>query len=125
LISAIVNDECFSLYLGSADHARAFTYVGDVVNAFDICIDKCTRSIGETINIGSEISLGVMDAIATVEEVIGRKARLTPMRGPSGAQLVTKANIDKAKQLLGFYPAVRLREGIQTQVNWFLSHGKD
>ena len=37
----------------------------------------------------------------------------------AGDQSRTKANIDKARKLLGYNPKTSLREGLEAQVSWF------
>jgi UDP-glucuronate 4-epimerase len=118
LISSIMRSEPFPLHEGSGEHRRAFTFVSDVIDAFAACVSRTEKICGQVINIGSEHDASVDEAIAAVEEVVGRTAQIRHVPRRPGDQLATKARIEKAKDLLGFNPRFGLREGVAAQFAW-------
>ena len=116
LIASILQSEPFPLHEGSREHRRSFTFVSDVIDAFVACIARASRIRGHVINIGSDSDVSVSEAIAMVENVIGRKAEFRNLPRRPGDQLATKARIEKAKDLLGFCPRVGMQEGVEAQV---------
>jgi nucleoside-diphosphate-sugar epimerase len=120
LISAIIQSEAFSLHDGSGGHRRSFTFVSDVIDAFVACMTRTEKIGGQIINIGSEHDVSIREAIATAEDVVGRKAVIKHVPRRPGDQLATKARIEKANALLGFNPRIELRDGVAAQFAWIL-----
>lgn len=120
LIDAIINDHEFPLFTGSEKHVRSFTYVGDIVSGITSVIGKEDAINGQIINLGTEQEHTTQYGIETAESLLGKKAllKITPAR--SGDQLRTKANIDKARQLLSYDPSTTLKDGLAAQIKWFL-----
>jgi UDP-glucuronate 4-epimerase len=118
LIRSIIQDVPFPLFEGSRDHSRSFTYVGDIVDGFMAVLDHQAACIGQAINIGTDKEMTTGQAIDIVESILGKAARyeLKPRR--DGDQLRTRANIDKARRLLGFEPRTTFEEGIQNEIAW-------
>ncbi len=119
LIACALNDDEFPLYEGSAAHLRSFTYVGDIVDGVVSVIGKDAILDGEIINLGTEVEHTTQYGIEAVEKVIGKSIKIKHVSARVGDQLRTKANIDKAKTLLGYNPQTTLLEGVEAQVNWY------
>ena len=119
LIACAFNGDAFPLYQGSATHLRSFTYVGDIVDGIVSVIGKETKVDGEIINLGTEVEHTTQDGIEAVEQVIGQSIKIDHVKARVGDQLRTKANIDKAKQLLDYNPQTTLLEGVKAQVEWY------
>lgn len=119
LIACAFNGDAFPLYQGSATHLRSFTYVGDIVDGIVSVIGKESKVDGEIINLGTEVEHTTQDGIKAVEQVIGQSIKIDHVKARVGDQLRTKANIDKAKQLLDYNPQTTLLEGVKAQVEWY------
>jgi nucleoside-diphosphate-sugar epimerase len=119
LIANGLKGEAFPLFDGSDTHLRSFTYVGDIVDGVVSVIDKIDVVDGEIFNIGTEVEHTTLEGIETVEEVLGRKIKIITVEKRAGDQLRTKANIDKARRLLGYDPQTSLLESVRYQVNWY------
>jgi nucleoside-diphosphate-sugar epimerase len=93
---------------------RELTYVGDAVLGLIAALER-GRS-GEVYNVAGVGSIEMRSALAEIEALIGRRARLSRHRG--GAEAVaTAACGDKAREELGYAPAVGLREGLERQLD--------
>jgi nucleoside-diphosphate-sugar epimerase len=60
----------------------------------------------------------VNQVIATLEDLIGRPARLDRHGWQAGDQHHTWADASAARRVLGFVPKVALRDGLAAEVAW-------
>lgn len=119
LIACGFNNQAFPLYEGSAEHLRSFTYVDDIVDGVVSVIGKEDLVNGEIINLGTETEHTTQEGINAVEAVMNMKIKINHVQARAGDQLRTKANIDKARQLLDYNPQTTLLEGVEKQVAWY------
>lgn len=97
--------------------SRDFTYISDIV-------DGIVRSLQvdfnyEILNLGRGEPRELMEFIHTIEDAVGKRARLKYMGMSKGDVLTTYADISKANRLLGYAPKVSLKEGITKFVKWY------
>ncbi len=119
LIDCGLNNKAFPLFDGSEKHLRSFTYVQDIVDGIVSAIGNEAVCDGEIFNLGTETESTTAQGIATVEEILQNKIT-TEIKPPrAGDQSRTKANIDKARKLLGYNPRTTLKEGLIAQTEWF------
>ncbi|WP_410004629.1 NAD-dependent epimerase/dehydratase family protein [Aequorivita nionensis] len=119
LIDCGLNNKAFPLFEGSEKHLRSFTYVQDIVDGIVSVIGKETICNGEIFNLGTETESTTAQGIATVEEILQTKIETEKKPPRAGDQSRTKANIDKARKLLGYNPKTTLKEGLLAQTEWF------
>lgn len=119
LIDCGLNGKPFPLYDGSEKHLRSFTYVQDIVDGLVSVFGNEAICNGEIFNLGTETESTTAQGIATVEEILQTKI-VTEKKPPrAGDQSRTKANIDKARKMLGYNPKTTLKEGLIAQTEWF------
>lgn len=118
LARAIFEEKEFKLHEGSRDHVRSFTYVGDVVDGCMLAMNAMDLCRGEIFNIGSDTTHTTGEGIDLIEELTGKKARFVQVPPRPGDQVVTKADITKARRVLGYNPSMSLREGLAREVAW-------
>ncbi|GAA3585994.1 NAD-dependent epimerase/dehydratase family protein [Snuella lapsa] len=119
LIASGIKGQAFSLFEGSQNHIRSFTYVGDIVDGVVGVIGKEAIVNTEVINLGTEVEHTTQGGIETVEAVLGTSITIKTLPKRTGDQLRTKANIDKAKALLNYNPKTSLLEAVKQQVAWY------
>jgi UDP-glucuronate 4-epimerase len=126
LIRCILEDREFPLYEGGEHHRRSYTYVGDIIGGLITVLDHWDKCIGKIFNIGTDVSITTAEGIRTVEEIIGKSARIARKPKRPGDQLRTHADIEKARRLLGYDPTTTAREGLAREVEWYerYVHGK-
>jgi len=110
-------------FMGDGKQTRDFLYVGDLVNAFLTCIEKVETANGKIFNVGGKTYCTWLEAIATAEEVIGNKAKLslvpyTPMRAKL-ENPYSKLDSSKIKRQLGWQPKVTLAEGFKRMKEFY------
>ncbi|MEW6171991.1 MAG: GDP-mannose 4,6-dehydratase [Bacillota bacterium] len=111
-----INEEKPLLIYGDGKQSRDFTYVEDIARGTIAAL----RPLGyETINLGSDRPVVLMDAVRLIEELLGKKAKLE-FHGPQPADVTaTWADINKARNLLGWEPKLTLEEGLQETCRWY------
>ena len=119
LIDLGLKGEPFPLFEGSDKHLRSFTYVGDIVDGVVSVIGNEQSVDGEIINLGTEVEHTTQEGIEAVEKVLATSIKINVVPKRAGDQLRTKANIDKARKLLGYNPKTSLLEAVKHQVEWF------
>jgi nucleoside-diphosphate-sugar epimerase len=101
---------------GDGKQSRDFTYVDDVAAG----TVSALRPLGYmTINLGSDHPVPLMEVVRTVERLLGKKARLEYRPSHPADVPATWANIARAREQLGWSPAVSLDEGIARLVEWY------
>jgi len=113
-IRAMLRDEPLSLY-GDGEQTRDFTFIDDVVEANVRAVDAPP---GGVFNISGGSRVTVNQVIATLEDLIGRPARLDRQGWQAGDQHHTWADASAARRVLGFSPKVGLRDGLAAEVGW-------
>ena len=119
LIRSILEDTEFPIFEGSENHSRSFTYVHDIIAGFVAVLDHLDAVPGEIFNIGSDTVETTGEGIRAVETILGKKARKTILPKRPGDQLRTRANIEKARRILNYAPATKLKEGLTHEIAWY------
>ncbi|MBW7957071.1 MAG: GDP-mannose 4,6-dehydratase [Deltaproteobacteria bacterium] len=103
---------------GDGTARRDFTYIGDIVSGILKSIYSPSRY--EIINLGGANTIEVRGLIALIEAALGIKAKVRHLPPAPGDVPITHADVSKAKRLLGFSPLVRIEEGVERYVKWFV-----
>lgn len=112
-IRRMLENKPIPLY-GDGRQSRDFTYIADCVEAVARAV-YADGLIGETINIGGKARATVLECIAILEELFGRKAELQRVGDIYGEPKQTWADISKAQSLLGYQPQTDLRSGLEAE----------
>lgn len=109
---------------GDGEQSRDFTFVENVVRA-NVLAAAAPRASGEVFNIacGTSTSLNqVIDHLRTFTEV-----DTEVVHGPDRAGDIkhSLASIDKARDLMGYEPAVSVEAGLRLSVEWYRSERKE
>jgi UDP-glucuronate 4-epimerase len=122
LIHAILANQPFPLHEGSEKHLRSYTYIDDIIRGFVAVLNRFESCNGEIFNIGTDTAITTGEAIAIVEEMMGKKAMIDVKPKRPGDQLKTHTNIGKAKRLIAYRPTISPREGLERTVHWYKTH---
>jgi UDP-glucose 4-epimerase len=103
---------------GDGRQQRDFVYVDDVVSAL-VAASVASNVNRLIINVGSGVPASINHLVATVGGVIGKD--LTPLRvtAESGGVSRLCADLNRARERLGFVPQVPFEEGIRRTVEAF------
>ena len=104
---------------GNGKQTRDFTYIDDIADG----TIKCLAPFGyEIFNLGSDSPVELMSVINLIEQRLGKKAEIEWLPIHPADVLATRADIEKAKEKLGWRPTVSIEEGVQYTVDWYLSN---
>ena len=115
-ITKILKGEPITIY-GDGEQSRDFTYVQNVVNA-NLLACEAPSLAGETINIACGDQLTLNQLVAAIEKSVGTKANTIYSQSRTGDVKHSRADINKAKALLGYEPAVAFDEGLRETAAW-------
>ena len=107
------------LVFGDGTQERDFTYVDDIARGTIAAIKPLSYEI---INLGSDEPVVLSDAIARIEALTEKEARIHYQEMNPADVKATWANIEKAERLLGWRPRVRLAEGLAHLVEWYAAN---
>lgn len=101
---------------GDGEQTRGNTFVSDCVDATLLAAQRGRP--GDVYNVGGGEARSVNWVIQTLEELAGRPAVIHHAPPRPGDQAHTLANIDHAREVLGFNPTTPLRAGLAAQLTW-------
>ena len=104
------------------DLERDFTFIDDIVAGVLAVADKPPSDQAipfRILNLGNHQPVRLSTFIETLEELIGREAIKEMVDMQPGDVYRTAANIDAAKELVGFEPTTDLRSGLTPFVTWY------
>lgn len=104
---------------GDGEQSRDFTYIDNVVQA-NLLAAATKKGIGQVINIGNGQRTTLNMLLKELKSLTGRsevEVEYQPAR--SGDVRDSLADIQRARELLGFEPHIGLREGLQLTIDWW------
>ncbi|MDD9956613.1 MAG: SDR family oxidoreductase [Anaerolineaceae bacterium] len=103
---------------GDGGETRGFTYVDDVVEGNLLALTSPCAA-GQAINIGSGTSTSIRKLVEVLNELLG--TQLPPQYVPPrpGDIRHSRADISRAREILGFNPTVDLKTGLKHTLAWF------
>ncbi len=103
---------------GDGAQSRDFTYVDNVVEA-NVLAGRVDGVGGEVFNVGCGARISLLDIVARLEGLLGRRFERQHTPARPGDVRHTLADIDKAKRLLGYSPVVGFDEGFRQTLAFF------
>lgn len=111
--------------VGETTTTRDFNFVSDTVAGF-LQIAESPRTVGEIVNIGSGREVSIASAIELIVKLVGKGNRIVrdPARLRPEKSEVSRlcADITRARELLGYAPAVDFAEGLRRTADWIAAH---
>ena len=100
---------------------RDFTYVDDVVEGTLRTLDRppSAQPPYRIFNIGNHQPVPLLDYIAAMERVLGRKAQLEMKPMQPGDVVATYADTRALAEAVGFAPSTPLEDGLRRFADWF------
>jgi UDP-glucose 4-epimerase len=120
---------------GDGLQTRDFVYVGDVVKAHILAIEK-DEAVGQVFNIGSGTGISIKELAETLIGISGKglgiiydnpdegcASRYQPERVRLKGELKNFIlDIKKASKLLGWRPLTKFREGLLKEIDWVMAN---
>jgi UDP-glucuronate 4-epimerase len=102
---------------GDGSASRDYTYIDDIIDGVLRALDCCNSY--RIYNLGEAQPVTLATLIATLEQALGRTARIDRLPAQPGDVERTFADITRARQELGYSPQTALADGIARFVEWF------
>jgi UDP-glucuronate 4-epimerase len=103
---------------GDGSTRRDYTFIEDIVSGV-IGALHYDQSNYEVVNLGNDRTVTLSELIATIEEVVGKKAIIDRQPQQPGDVPQTWADVTKAKGLFGYKPAITFKEGVSQFYKWW------
>lgn len=136
-VRAILDGEPIDVF-GNGAHERDFTYVADLVEAMVRLVD-CVPEIGHPVvaqgvtdtlsaiapyrevNIAGGKTVDLRTYIETIEDILGKKARVNLLPMQPGDVMRTSGSPALLEALTGYKPNTDIRTGMTEFIDWYLS----
>ncbi|AKI96768.1 NAD-dependent epimerase/dehydratase family protein [Kosmotoga pacifica] len=110
----LANDEV--IIFGDGENVRDYVYAGDVARANVLVMEKVEN---EVINIGTGIGTSVNELFALLKEITGYQKEPVYADPRPGDLRKSILKWDKAKELMGWEPSMKLKDGLVKTVEFF------
>lgn len=114
-IKAVIENKTIDIY-GDGKQSRDFTYISDIIDANILAMNSSV--IGEIFNIGGGSQTTILNVLEMIEKISGKSSKIIWHKAQKGDVFHTKADISKAKTLLGYSPKFTLFEGLKNEFLW-------
>jgi UDP-glucuronate 4-epimerase len=101
---------------GDGSQSRDFTYVEDIVRATYRAASAPVSGIAINVGGGSRVTL--IETLELLSRILARPLNTRFEHFAPGDALHTSADLTRARELLGFEPAVSLAKGLTAEVEW-------
>lgn len=115
-VKMILNGEPIPMF-GDGSTLRDYTYIDDIIDGVVRCVD--TPFDYEIFNLGESHTTSLKELIGLLEKHTGTEALIDQQPMQAGDVEQTYANVDHAKEKLGYAPHFTMDEGIARFVKWY------
>lgn len=120
VLDRIHKKETIVIY-GDGTQTRDFVYVGDVSRlVIDVINDEKKKNT--EVNIGTGEQTSILEVIKTCGEVTGIEPVIEFKEQEAGERAAFCADMTRCKEVFGYIPDTRLKDGMLPTVQWFNSH---
>jgi UDP-glucose 4-epimerase len=116
---AAIEEQPISVF-GDGRQTRDFTYVDDIVAATRLAADS-TGLDGRVYNVGGGSRISVNEALELIATLAVRRPDVRHVERQHGDVRDTGADTTRAREELGFSPAVSFEDGLARQFEWALA----
>jgi nucleoside-diphosphate-sugar epimerase len=116
-VTSILKDTPPTVY-GDGEQSRDFTYIDNVVEA-NLLAARAPKTSGEVINIACGQRITLNQVIRLINQIVGKNVQPTYAPPRAGDVRHSLADIQKARELIGYQPIVSFEEGLRRAVSWY------
>ncbi len=106
---------------GDGTQSRDFTYIDNVISA-NLLACKAPKAAGHVMNIACGGRITLAELAVELKKLLGAKVDPVHDKPRAGDIKHSLADINLAKELLGYEVKVDVYEGLKRTVDWFLNH---
>lgn len=116
----MMNDKEIPMF-GDGTTSRDYTYIDDIVDGI---IKSCeyvmqNKNIYEILNIGNSSPTSLKEMINTIAKVLKVEPKIKQLPMQPGDVDRTYADVNKARELIGYDPKTTFEQGIEKFINWY------
>ena len=111
-----LNNENITIY-GDGSQTRSFCYVDDLVRGMVSLMN--TDNYFEPVNIGNDGEFTIKELAELVIELTNSNSKIVYKPLPSDDPVKRKPDLSRAREVLGYEPTVKLRDGLQKTIEYF------
>ena len=111
------------LVYGDGSQTRDYTYIKDIVHAFDLALRR-NEPVREPVNFGGGRETKIYDLASKIIELCNKDGDIEPIHVDKRRGEVQRsvADISRAKQLFGWAPKYRLEDGLKEFIGWYINY---
>lgn len=115
----ILEDKEVPFYGDGTTH-RDYTFIDDIVDGILKTINwiDVDEKRYDIFNLGESNIISLKEMVETIEEVLGKKAKLRKMPTQQGDVDRTFADVSKSKRVLGYNPTTNFKDGMEKFYQW-------
>lgn len=110
--------EALTIY-GDGGQTRSFCYVDDLIEGFLRAMEETPDDFAGPVNLGNPGEFTVRSLAELTLELTGSGSRLESRPLPADDPRVRRPDISLAREVLGWEPAIPLREGLERTIAYF------
>jgi dTDP-glucose 4,6-dehydratase len=115
LVMQALRGEPLTIY-GDGSQTRSFCYCSDLIDG----ILRLSRSdVHDPVNIGNPEEWTILECAREVQAVVGSRSEIVFKELPEDDPMRRRPDITRAKELLGWSPTIKLREGLERSIQYF------
>jgi nucleoside-diphosphate-sugar epimerase len=118
-ITAMIDDRRPTIF-GDGWQSRDFTYIDNVVHGNLLALGA-PKAVGQSLNLATGGSVNLLQLIERINAILGKNIAPIHDQPRAGDILHSRANVDRARELLGFEPVVDFDTGLARTVAWYQS----
>jgi len=116
-IKALLKGEKPVIY-GTGEQSRDFTFVDNVVN-INLLSAKSEKGFGEVFNAGCGDQISLNQLLEMLNDILKTDIKADYKEARIGDVLHSRADISKAKEILGYSPKIGIKEGLIKSIDWY------
>ena len=105
---------------GDGTTRRDYTYIDDIIQGTIAALRYSSGPTFEVFNLGESDTIQLKDLIASIENALGKKAKINRLPEQPGDMPLTCADISKARKFLAYDPKTKFGDGLPKFIDWFL-----
>lgn len=107
---------------GDGEQTRDYTYVEDIVDAYDLILNNKPQK--EPINFGTGKEIKIIDLAKEIIKLCGKEGNIEPVHVEQRPGEVKRlvADVSKAKEFLGWEPKHTIEEGLAKFIDWYKNY---
>ena len=117
----LINKNKEIIIYGDGEQLRDFIYVSDIVNGLILAAEN-KESNGEIFNLGNSNPISINDLVDKIYNIFNKPKKVKYVDKQQGDVDITFSKIEKAKEILNYYPKISIDKGLEYTYGWQVNH---